>query len=87
MSVQVKDFLRARKDRATGAIMGHLERQIFPALTREQQQSVRQCVIDALNTYHDSVLDLVKADDSVRNERVLEILERLDQSVRRISKT
>jgi hypothetical protein len=38
-------------------------------------------VLDAMNGYHDSVLDLVKAEDGIRNDAVIDLLERIDQKV------
>lgn len=79
MSIEAKNFLKARRDRALGSVLGYAERELFPLLTVEQRKDFRSVVIDSLNSYHDSVLDLVKADNgSIRNERVIELLERVD---------
>lgn len=78
MSVPVRDYLKNRRDRAVGSILGWTEREVFPSLTREQSQAFRRIVIDAVNSYHDSVLDLVKAEDGVRNDAVIEALTRLE---------
>ena len=83
MGVPVRDFLKRRRDRAVGSILGYAEREIFSSLTAEQRAGLRQVVLDALNGYHDSVLDLVKAEDGVRNDRVIELLEALDVRMRR----
>lgn len=80
MGVQIKDFLKARRDRALGSVMGHAERNFYDQLSVDQQREFRAVVIDALNSYHDSVLDLVKSDlGSVRNEEVAGLLERVDR--------
>lgn len=79
MSVQVKDFLKARRDRALGSILGYAERELFDQLTQDQQRQLRQVTIDALNSYHDSVLDLVKSEDGLRNEEVANLLTRVDR--------
>jgi hypothetical protein len=52
-------------------------------MSQLEQNKVRQVVLDAINGYHDSVLDLMKAEDgnSVRNEQVVELLQRLEQKV------
>lgn len=78
MSVPVRDFLKRRRDRAVGSILGYAEREIFEALSTQQREGLRRTVLDALNGYHDSVLDLVKAEDGVRNDVVVEILERIE---------
>lgn len=80
MSVAVKDFLKARRDRALGSIMGFAEREIYPKLSPQEKIAFRNLVLDSLNSYHDSVLDLVKSDvGTVRNEELIQMLERLDQ--------
>ena len=86
MSVPVRDFLKHRRDRALGSIMGHLEREVFDRLTPGQRDGARRVVVDALNSYHDSVLDLVKSEDtsSVRNEEVLRLFEILELRTRRL---
>ena len=77
MSVPVRDFLKRRRDRALGSILGYAEREIFRSLSDEQKAGLRSVVLDALNTYHDTVLDLVKAEDGMRNDHVVELLERM----------
>lgn len=84
MSVAVKDFLKARRDRALGSIMGFAEREIYPKLNTQEKAAFRNLVLDSLNSYHDSVLDLVKSDQgTVRNEELVQMLERLDQHLGR----
>lgn len=86
MSVPVRDFLKRRRDRAVGSILGHAEREIFQNLSEEQRKAFRGVVLDALNGYHDSVLDLVKAEDGVRNDYVVEVLERLAGEVKQLNR-
>lgn len=81
MSVPVRDFLKRRRDRAVGSILGYAERELFESLTREQRLTFRSVVLDAMNGYHDSVLDLVKAEDGIRNDAVIDMLERLERTV------
>ena len=38
--------------------------------------------MDATNSYHDVVLDLMKSEDGIRNEYIVELLERVDREVR-----
>lgn len=83
VSVPVKDFLKARRDRALGSILGHAEREVYPQLSPQQRDQMRTVTIDALNSYHDSVLDLVKSESgTLRNEEVLKLLERLDDRLK-----
>lgn len=84
VSVPVKDFLKARRDRALGSILGYAERELYDQLSPEQQKQLRQVTLDALNSYHDSVLDLVKSENgTVRNEEVLSLLTRVDRHLTR----
>lgn len=79
MSVAIKNFLKARRDRALGSILGYAEREIFPKLTQPERTAFRNLVLDSLNSYHDSVLDLMKSDqDTVRNEELIALLERVE---------
>jgi len=87
MGVPVRDFLKRRRDRAVGSILGFAEREIFESLDERQREALRRTVLDALNGYHDSVLDLVKAEDGVRNDVVIEMLERLDRNLARMQTT
>lgn len=79
MSVEVREYLRTSKDRVTGTIMGYMERQPYwQTMSREQQLALRQCVLDALNVYHERMLDLMKSDNATRNDEVIDMLRRLD---------
>ena len=80
MSIPVKNFLKARRDRALGSILGFAEREIFPKLSLEERLKFRQIVLDSLNSYHDSALDLFKSDtETLHNERLVELLDRVDR--------
>ncbi|NUS01917.1 MAG: hypothetical protein HOV97_05060 [Nonomuraea sp.] len=81
MGVPIQDFLANRRNRCIGSILGNAERDFFKQLTPEQRDSFRQLVRDAVGSYHDSVLDLVRAEDSVRNEEVLAALTRIERKV------
>lgn len=86
MSVPVRDFLKRRRDRAVGSILGYAEREIFQELSAVQRENLRRVVLDALNGYHDSVLDLVKAEDGVRNDYVIEVLERVESEMQKLQR-
>lgn len=83
MSVPIRNFLVARRNRVVGSIMGHAERELFPEVSPEKQEAFRTLVRDSIASYHDSVLDLVKAEDGIHNEEVVEVLERLDRRLAR----
>lgn len=79
MGVSIQDFLGNRRNRAVGSILGNAERTFFAKLTREEQDAFRTLVRDAIGSYHDSVLDLVRAEDGVRNEEIVQVLERIER--------
>lgn len=86
MSVPVRNFLKARRDRALGAIMGYSEREVFSKLTPHEQLAYRKVILEALNSYHDAALDLFKSDDggTVRNEEIIDFLSRIESAVGRL---
>jgi len=63
--------------------MGHAERNVWHKLDDGQRSAFRQVVVDALNGYHDAVLDLMKSDDGLRNDEVLRLLRSLNTSIKR----
>lgn len=80
MSVPVRNFLKARRDRALGAVLGYAEREIFPKLTTAEQAAFRKVVLESLNSYHDSALDLFKSDmGTVKNDELISLLTRLEE--------
>lgn len=88
MSVAIKNFLKARRDRALGSILGYAEREIFPKLTPAERTALRNLVLDSLNSYHDSVLDLMKSEsDNVRNDELISLMDRLDKHLSKPSQS
>jgi hypothetical protein len=83
VSLDVRKFLRNRRDRAVGSILGYAENEIKPKLTAAQWESLRRVVLDATNSYHDTVLDLVKSEDAARNDHLVTLLERMDRNLTR----
>ena len=85
MSVQIRNFLKARRDRALGMILGTLETDLRTKVSREEWEDIRSVVLDGVNGYHDAVLDLMKSDDgsSIRNDEVVAMLSRLDTALAR----
>lgn len=82
VSIDVRKFLRNRRDRTVGSILGYAETEIKPRLSQSNWESFRRVVLDATNSYHDTVLDLVKSEDVARNDHLIALLERLDRSVK-----
>lgn len=52
-------LLRTSRRRVVGSIMGHLEREVYPRLSRAEQEQLRTKVIASVDAYHDFALDLV----------------------------
>lgn len=83
-SVPVRGFLKRRRDRAVGSILGWAERNLYDSLNDTQQRAFREVVLGALNGYHDATLDLVSAEeDVVRNDHLVEVLEAVEQELQR----
>lgn len=87
MSVPVRNFLRARRDRALGSILGVLEDDLRGKVTKEEWEDIRGIVLDGVNGYHDAVLDLMKSEDdtSVRNDAIFDLLTDISNKLRRRS--
>jgi hypothetical protein len=68
MGVPVRDFLKRRRDRAVGSILGYAEREIFKDLSIEQREGLRRVVLD---------------EDGIRNDYLVELLERIDKRLPR----
>lgn len=80
VSISMRKFLKARRDRTVGAILGHIEEDYRGRMTDEEWETTRQVVIGAVNGYHDIALDLLRADDdTMRNDHVIEVLERVER--------
>lgn len=86
-SVSVIGYLKTRRDRALGSILGYAERRVYPKLTADERAEFRAKVIEALQNYHDAVLDLHKGDDGseLRNERILELLESVHGTLEKLT--
>ena len=84
MSVQVRGFLKARRDRALGSVLGYLEQNYRSRFTADEWADLRGTVLDAINGYHDSVLDLMKSEDgtTLRNDEVVALLERVERALK-----
>lgn len=73
----VRNLAVEQRKRLVGSLMEHLERNVWPHLTKDQQVATRSKVMASVGAYHDVVLDMLKAsvsDGSVTNEVALEML-------------
>lgn len=85
MGMDARRYLKARRDRAIGAVLGGLESDLQGKVTRSEWEGIRALVLDAVNGYHDSVLDLMKSEDdtSTRNAAVIDTLVRIERLLTR----
>lgn len=85
MSAELSGLLSSQHKRLIATLMGHVEREIYPRLSLEQRRELREVIVRAVGTYHDTALDCLKAvssDESVvRNERLYEMLESIHRQV------
>lgn len=84
------DFVRnlaiEQRKRLVGSLMEHLERHVYPSLSKDQQIAVRQKVLSSVGAYHDFLLDVLKAsvsDGSVTNDVALELLAEINAKLDR----
>jgi hypothetical protein len=76
-------YLKNRRDRLVGALLGQVEPVVAHRITDQEWAGLRAKIIDAVNSYHDSVLDLVKVDDGVvHNDALIDVLERVEASLK-----
>lgn len=83
---QLSSLLSSSHRRLVATVMGHIERQIYPLLNIDQRRELREVVIRAVGTYHETALDCLKAtenepDDGLRNERLWDLLEQIHRAV------
>jgi hypothetical protein len=85
MSQELSNLLVASHKRLVATVMRHVERQVYPVLTLVQRRELREVVVRAAGTYHDTALDCLKAvagdDTTVTNERLYELLESIHRAV------
>lgn len=63
MDINVRALLIEKRQRLTATILGYSERELWDGaadLDDEEWVDYRKTVIDAINTYHDNVLDVLK---------------------------
>lgn len=60
-NVFVKRLLTERRQRLVGTIMREAEATLFPAVSEAVRKAYRQKVLEAVGSYHDVVLDCMRA--------------------------
>lgn len=79
-----------QRKRLVGSIMRTMEQSAWwSRLQREQQEEIRNKVLDSVGRYHDFMLDVIKVghDDSVRNDHAITLIEQVHASQRELLTT
>jgi hypothetical protein len=86
------DFVRAllteQRKRLVATILGYIERNVSYKLTSDERLDLRDEIKDAINNYHDCVLDCLKAsvnDGGMFNEHALVMLTKMNEQLRTVS--
>ena len=73
----LRKLLTSQRRRLVATVLGFAEREIYPDLTDEQQQAFRQKVLEAVQAYHDLMIDILGAaenDQQLINVEAIELL-------------
>ena len=76
-----------QRKRLVGSIMRSMESAAWwGRLTREQQEELRNKVLDSIGRYHDFMLDVIKVghDDSMRNDHAIALIEQVHAGQREL---
>lgn len=78
------ELVRGQRRRMTGAILGHLEREVYPLLTAEQREATRQKVLDSVGVFSDFVVDCLRgaSKGALINEDAVRMLDQISRGVR-----
>lgn len=80
----VKNLVVEQRKRLVGSLMDYIERNVYQYLPPEERVALREKVLMAVGTYHDTILDIIKAsvnDGSELNENALVMLRDLNRSI------
>lgn len=84
MQEVLTDFLQKRKNRSIAIIMAVKERECDPSLSAMQSQKLRKVVLDQLNDFYDTCVDVMASLDTgevILNEGYLQKLDELHEVV------
>jgi hypothetical protein len=76
-----------QRKRLVGGVMSYAEKSPWwGRLTKDQQEDLRDKVLDSIGRYHDFMLDVIKVghDDSVRNDHAIALIEQVHASQREL---
>lgn len=77
-----------QRKRLVGGVMSHAEKSSWwGRLTKDQQEDLRDKVLDSIGRYHDFMLDVIKVghDDSIRNEHAIAMIEQIHAGQRELT--
>jgi hypothetical protein len=83
----VRRIVTEQRNRLVATLLTHLESRLRPLGGEREWQATRKVVMDAVGTYHDLILDVLKVsreDGSIRNETAVELIRAVHMSQRRI---
>lgn len=73
----VRNLLTEQRKRLAAALLVYLEQNVYPKLSRPEQEALRSKVLAAVGAYHDTCLDIIKAsvDDgsTAQNQLAIEV--------------
>lgn len=82
----VRQLCIEQRRRLVGNLMDHAERHLYPKLSPAEQRAYRDKVLQAVGSYHDVVLDMLKAagpqPDVLVNEEALRLLRTIHSNTR-----
>jgi hypothetical protein len=77
-----------QRKRLVGGVMSYAEKSSWwGRLTKDQQEDLRDKVLDSIGRYHDFMLDVIKVghDDSIRNEHAIAMIEQIHAGQRELT--
>lgn len=73
----VRNMLSEQRKRLVATLMRTLETDVYPKLSRPEQEQLRRRTLDAIDRYHDVCLDLLKSsvqDGTAVNDEAIRLL-------------
>jgi hypothetical protein len=85
---QLVRLIGERRKRLVATVMGHAEREFYAQLTPVQQQEFRRKTLTAIDEFADLMRDVLKitSEDVVVNNHALDLLEKIHDGQRAISR-
>lgn len=85
MSEFARQLAVEQRKRLVGSLMDHLEKRIYPLIPQEERNALRTKVMQSVGSYHDFMLDVLKAsvsDGMTGNDEALNLLQQIHAAVR-----